>query len=311
MWVPLTVTGPLGATPGRDVDHMINATDVFGLFGEIAGVDPHQAAAPRAIDSKPMLSYLTNPSQSSIRQFNYTEGGNNILRYDARNPPCVIGSVCSQTPPNKSVCEDNGGIYWGAGADDPSVVAPNGVAECWQVNKAIYDSVGSRLYPTKKVNQLPQDYYAGRDSGFKLVRNFWKDYSPNDNMDGPTDYESEEFYKINESKNPALLLLDREGLELFKSVNGSVTRDVRNDVEIASYAAISQYLDQELASQPACPGDGNGDGLVDTRDLRQYNALVRTWSGSSVFDFNHDALTDINDRAIILANIGKQCAANP
>jgi hypothetical protein len=84
-----------------------------------------------------------------------------------------------------------------------------------------------------------------------------------------------------------------------------------NDAEAASYSAISQYLDQELASQPACPGDGNGDGLVDTKDLRQYTALVRTWSGSSVFDFNHDALTDINDRAIILANIGKQCAANP
>jgi hypothetical protein len=144
-----------------------------------------------------------------------------------------------------------------------------------------------------------------------LVRNFWQDYSPDDNLDGPTDYESEEFYKINESKNPALLRLDREGLEIFKSVNGSVMRNIMNDDEAASYSAISQYLDQELASQPACPGDGNGDGLVDTKDLRQYTALVRTWSGSSVFDFNHDALTDINDRAIILANIGKQCAANP
>ncbi|MEI6537631.1 MAG: hypothetical protein WCN98_19970, partial [Verrucomicrobiaceae bacterium] len=72
-------------------------------------------------------------------------------------------------------------------------------------------------------------------------------------------------------------------------------------------AAISQYLDQELASQPACPGDGNGDGLVDAKDLRQYTALVRTWSGSSVFDFNHDALTNGSDRATILANMGKVC----
>ena len=310
VWVPLTVSGPLVANPGRDVAHMINATDVFGLFGEIAGVDPQQAAAPRTIDSKPMLSYLTNPSQTSIRQFNFTQGGNNILKNDARNPPCVIGSICSQTPPNKSVSEDNSGIYWGPGADDPSVVAPNGVAECWQVNKAIYDSAGVQLYPARKVDQLPQNYYAGRDSQFKLVRNFWQDYSPDDNLDGPTDYESEEFYKINESKNPALLLLDREGLEIFKSVNGSVTRDIMNNNEAASYAAISQYLNQELASQPACPGDGNGDGLVDSRDLRQYNALVRTWSGSSVFDFNHDAITNGSDRSTILANMGSECRPN-
>ena len=79
---------------------------------------------------------------------------------------------------------------------------------------------------------------------------------------------------------------------------------------VASYAAISEYLDQELASQPACPGDGNGDGLVDAKDLRQYTLLVRTWSGSSVFDFNHDAITNGSDRSTILANMGSECRPN-
>ena len=312
VWVPLTVSGPLVANPGRDVDHMINATDVFGLFGEIAGINPQQAAAPRTIDTMPMLSYLTNPSQSSIRQFNFTEGGNNILKNDARNPPCVLGTSCSQTPPNKSVCEDNGGIYWGPGADDPSVVAPNGVAECWEVNKAIYDSVGAELYPVRKVDQLPQHYYAGRDSQFKLVRNFWKDYAPKDNLDGPTDYASKEFYKVNESKDHSLLRLDRKGEEIFMKVNGDEITNKLDQVPgaVASYAAISEYLDQELASQPACPGDGNGDGLVDAKDLRQYTLLVRTWSGSSVFDFNHDAITNGSDRSTILANMGSECRPN-
>lgn len=36
IWVPLIVSGPMVSEPGRAVEHMVNAADVFRLFGEVA-----------------------------------------------------------------------------------------------------------------------------------------------------------------------------------------------------------------------------------------------------------------------------------
>src|SRR5690606_20928641 len=137
VWVPLIVAGPLVANPDRDVEHMVNATDVFRLFGEIAQIDVAQAL-PRGVDAAPMMPYLTNPTQESIRDINFTQGGLNIQANGGRNGHCVFfGTSCSHTPISKNVCEDNGGTWWGVGADDPSVLTPN-LEQCWQVNQAIY-----------------------------------------------------------------------------------------------------------------------------------------------------------------------------
>lgn len=38
-----TQAGPQVAQPGREVDNMVNAVDLFQFFGEVAGVDAHQA----------------------------------------------------------------------------------------------------------------------------------------------------------------------------------------------------------------------------------------------------------------------------
>ena len=318
VWVPLVVSGSLVNQPGRTVEHMTNVTDVFGLFGEMAGIDPIAAAAPRRIDSYPLLAYLQNPAQSSLRQFNYTEGGNNILKDDKSNPPCVIGSVCLQTAPDLGVCEDNYGVYWGPNPEDETVkelTNGQGVNECWEVNKAMY-SRGPAYYERHRVDQFPLEYYAARDSRFKLVRNFWEDYDPGKNpknpATGPTGFASEELYEIDQVSGPTVKL-DWKNKALFTKLNGVVKKDFganSNDAK-ASYKALSLYLAQEFASEPECPGDGNDDGIVNSADLRQYTRITRNWSGSSVYDFNHDAVTDQSDRITILKNMGLVCRTSP
>ena len=312
LWVPLVVSGPMVNRPGRDVPHLTNATDVFGLFGEVAGLNPQKATAPRRIDAAPLLPYLVNPNQSSIRTFNFAEGGLNIQKNNGHNGPCVIGrsndagGSCSQTPINKGVCEDNGGVWWGEGATD-SGYPP--VAECWEVNKQIYNSLANKDdYSTAKVNQSPQLYYAARDSQFKLVDTSWYDYDPT-KSDGPTLETREELYEVNESKNVIKLKLDREGNALYIEANGAVLLDKMGEVEGAteSKQALEAYVEQLFATEPACPGDGNGDGVVNIKDLVDYRTTVRRWTGSSTFDFNYDAVTNNADRDIILQNIRTSC----
>ncbi len=311
-WVPLVVAGPLVKSPGRDVQHLTNATDVFGLFGEIAGIAAQKAAAPRKIDSKPLLPYLRNPSQASVRTFNFTQGGLNIQKDGAHNGPCVAGASdtsagsCSQVPISKSVCEDNGGVWWGPGADDPSVIAP--VDECWQVNEAIYNGLADKsTYSTARVGQGAQSYYAARTTSFKLVRNSWLDYEPG-NPGAATQYETEELFEVNE--NPAATLkLDQQGDEIYQSMNGSITIDLRDEVAGApkAYDSLVAYLEAEFATEPPCPGDGNDDGAVNARDFRDYTSTVKTWTGSSVFDFNYDGVTNETDRNTITSNIPTVC----
>ena len=80
IWVPLIVSGPMVKQPNRDVPHLVNATDIFGLFGEVAGLDPQKVTAPKKIDSSPLIPYLQNPQQTAIRTFNFSEGGLNIQK---------------------------------------------------------------------------------------------------------------------------------------------------------------------------------------------------------------------------------------
>jgi len=311
VWVPLVVAGPMVKSPGRDNTSLTNATDVFGLFGEVAGLNPSKAAAPRKIDAMPMLAYLTNPGQSDIRQFNFTEGGLNIQKDGAHNAPCVVGAnpgSCSQTPLNKGVCEDNGGVWWGPGADDQSV--NEAVDECWQVNQSIYNALEDKsTYNSAKVSQFPQVYYAARDKHFKLVVSSWLDFDPSNSLSDGTEMSLEEFYLVNESLDAATLKLDRDGDEIYRVENDQVTVDNRASVSGASqaYKNISNYLAREFASQPECPGDGNGDGLVNFKDLLEFRKLTRSWTGSSMFDFDYNGVTDDADKRTIISNIPSIC----
>lgn len=313
IWVPLTVSGPMVKQPNRDVPYLVNATDVYGLFAEAAGLNPQKAAMPRKIDSSPLLPYLRNPQQPAIRTFNFSEGGLNIQKGGAHNGPCVIGrtndagGTCSQTPINKGVCEDNGGVWWGEGATDSSVVAA--VDECWQVNEAIYGSLADKdTYDTAKVGQSPQIYYTARDARFKFIHSNWQDYDPSA-QGVATPNTLDELYEVNESKNPVELKLDRSGEALYVESNGSVTVDNLASVTGAAEAmqALETYIAELFATEMPCPGDGNGDKVVNDKDIKDYRRTVRTWTGSSTFDFDYNAVTDRNDLRTILENIPKDC----
>ncbi|MBV9267319.1 MAG: sulfatase-like hydrolase/transferase, partial [Acidobacteriaceae bacterium] len=133
VWVPLIVSGPLVNSPGRDDMHMVNAADLFELFGEIAGVNVHQIVpASHRLDSVSMLPYLTNPSEPSLRKYNFTQTGDN-LRAGPRPGTCVIGNTCSTIVTTASVCGDNGGKWYA------------GVSSCCEVPNAAQNMISPEL----------------------------------------------------------------------------------------------------------------------------------------------------------------------
>ena len=295
VWVPLIVAGPVVVQPNRAVNAMVNEVDIFQLFGELAGIDVHQAV-PRILDSYSMLPYLTNPNQGSIRDYNFTQGGLNIQANGGHNGPCVFAggsgmpSQCSQTPVSKSVCQDNGGVWWGVGATDPSTYG-GGLAECWQVNQVIWKHEAAN-YSTKHVTQNPQEYEALRNDKYKLLMNQWQDYNVPTN--GPVTLISTEFYRINE--DAPIPLIDKAGLDLLP---GGL-----NQEEQANFDVLQARMNAVMGSQPACPGDGNGDGVVDEQDVVDYYQIANQWGLSSHYDFNIDGLTNNTDLTTILNNFG-------
>ncbi|MCK9506721.1 MAG: sulfatase, partial [Porticoccaceae bacterium] len=82
-------------------------------------------------------------------------------------------------------------------------------------------------------------------------------------------------------------------------LDGSLTQHQQDN-----YQALAMELDNLLASQVSCPGDGNSDGEVNQEDLDNYQAISARWGKSSSYDFNLDGLTDAADEEIIFANLG-------
>ena len=56
-----------------------------------------------------------------------------------------------------------------------------------------------------------------------------------------------------------------------------------------------------------CPGDVNGDRVVDLSDLSQVLADFGAWSGSPAGDVNNDGVVDLADLAEVLALFGNDC----
>lgn len=294
IWDPLIVAGPQVEAPGREVEHMVNMVDLFQFFGELAGVDAH-AAVPRTIDSVGLLPYLKSPDQPSLRTINFSMGGFNAQANGGRNAPCIINATsCSQVPISKGVCEDNQGIWWGPGYDDPSVVANGGAgyASCCQVNQALQKN---GLDP---VNILPEISTAIRDERFKLVRNITQAYDSATDSCGT--FTSEELFEIDQAV-PEPLLDDPE--------RNLLVRPTPEALQI--HAALQAKLDAMLASEPDCPGDGNRDGVVDAADLSNWQRIASEWGLSSVYDFLiggvHDGLTNQADGDIVTRNQGLAC----
>ncbi len=299
IWVPLIVAGQDVAAPGRTVEHMVNIADLFYLFGELAGVDV-AAQASGQIDAVPMQPYLENPNQFPLRQFNFVQTGQNLQLDGAINGPCEILGLCSHTLPAKTVCEDNGGRWWGEGADNPAIVPDlieQGVEHCWQVNQAIYhNDPGS--YEQERIPLLATETEIIRNHQFKLIRSRALEYDPA--IDDGVAVETEELYHIDQSV--PVPVLDREGQDLLAD-------GPPGPIAAMNYAELSAEMNAILATQPPCPGDGNYDGRVDQTDIDNYHAITAEWSGSSTYDFNLDGQTDSADLTIIEANLGTVCAA--
>lgn len=303
VWVPLIVAGDQVVAPDRNVEHMVNATDVYALLAEIAGIDSAivTAATP---DSVGLLAYLENENQSSLRDYNFTQGGLNIQKNDGRNGPCAFASQCSHTPTSKSVCEDNGGAWWGVGADDPVVVdtyQSGELLQCWQVNQAIYNA-DAATYAANKLEMGWSRYQAIRNNDHKLVRNHALDYVPA--TDSYEDIFSTELYAIDQAATPQLDTADSDLL----AGQGEAGVGQLSEALQAVYTDLQGALRSIMASQPDCPGDGNGDGKVDQRDVLNYHSIIASgWQGSSWYDVNFDGVTDAQDLAIIQAALGTVC----
>ncbi len=310
VWVPLIVAGPPVAQPGREVEHMVNGVDLFQFFGELAGVDAHKAV-PRTIDSVGLLPYLADAGATSLRSINFTQSGVNLQIDQGRNGPCVMGrdvsasppagGSCTQIPTSKSVCEDNTGVWWGRGYTDSSVV-PNGGAgysQCWQVNQAIHEA--DPAAPWALI--LPEASSAIRDADYKIVRNLVTGYDAGSKA--AVALSTEEFYEIDQAKGtPKLEEPDQNDL-----LKATLTAEQQ-----AAYERLKAKLDDLLASEPDCPGDGNKDGVVDVQDVDNWQAIAQSWGLSSVYDFFMngvlDGKTDGADGHVVTQHLGTTCASS-
>jgi len=292
VWVPGIVAGPGVVQPGREVDSMVNIVDFYQLFGELTGIDVHQAV-PRTVDSESMLPYLQNPSQPSIRTTNFTQIGTNEHANGQINGPCQYNSTtCTQIAPTKSVCEDNNGIWWGAGATDPSTagIPSTGLALCCDVAVWQHDhgqTISTDIYPLEA--------YAIRNDQYKLVLNKYQSYDAATNACAAT--QNTEFYEINEDV-PAPKL-DLANLNLLASGQPLTPTQQQN------YNILNADLQQVLNSQPACPADVNLDGVVNQLDVQQWGTFAGLSQGlSSWADVNQDGLTNNADLTLIQQALG-------
>lgn len=296
VWDPLIIAGPMVQQPNRDVEHMVNMVDVFQFFGELADLDAHKIV-PQTLDSVGILPYLESPQQTSLRTINFTMGGVNYQANGGRNAPCAISTTCTQIPVSKNVCEDNGGVWWGPGYTDPSVV-PNGgagYAMCYDVNRALYSSGLAML------DIAAETSIAIRDNRFKLVRNITQEYISSSNS--VQTITTEELFEINQAKPKPLL--DTPDRNLLPSSDPAIN---------SQYTALRTQLDSVLASNPYCPGDGNIDGVVDAKDVAAWSRIASNWGLSSVYDFFVSGLldgkTNATDGGIIQTNLGTVCQSS-
>src|SRR5262249_42299509 len=70
--------------------------------------------------------------------------------------------------------------------------------------------------------------------------------------------------------------------------------------------ATGGFITVFIAHPETCPGDANGDGVVDGNDL---GILLSSWGrlGENPSDFNGDGIVDGADLAVILGNWGRGC----
>jgi hypothetical protein len=298
VWVPLIVAGPMVASPDREVKSMINITDLFQLFGEIAGADVRKIVpASHILDSQPMLAYLTNPNQQSIRTTNFTQTADNI--HPTPPSPCVIAltepSTCVQLFNTKQLCNFEGGQWYG-----PEPDGGKQYNSCCDVQRGTGTTLGF----------LPVDQQAVRNDDYKLVRQ--TQTVCGDSAAQDTTKVVKEFYQVDE--NAPIPMIDKADLALCddttKCPNGL------SPEQVTIYNQLTASMEQTLQSEPECKGDGNEDKMVNLADVTNWfyfstNPAKQPDTGelttSSWYDFNHDGKTNQVDLQTIVQNFGKNC----
>ena len=293
VWTPLIVTGALVNAPGRDVEAMINIADVFQLFGEIAGIDVHEVVpASRQLDSVTMLPYLENPEQPAIREFNFAQLQENLQPAGLEVPPCALplgGStnICVQLFAEQSLCNSEGGIWWG----EPDGTNPAGVGvgapqtSCCAVNEYLTANDLSTY------GVQPSAQMAIRDADYKIVEATATDWDVQ--ADACSTETVTEFYRIDENVPPKL---DNEESDLLASGRRLTPSEEK------SFQSLSAALQDLQASNVPCVGDGNLDGVVDEEDIEQLDYWQALSGLSSWYDFDLNGLTNEADLAFITAD---------
>jgi arylsulfatase A-like enzyme len=320
--VPLLVAGRMVASPGREVPHQVSSPDVYRLFAEIAGadIDAH-VPADRPLDAQPMRSYLTNPVQGPLRTINFTEMGTNFPNPEAGvvAQPCVVeaADTCFVIFPNKALCDDQGGVWYGVGSGLDNVPEA-GFDHCGQVM-----SYRKALDPGDATKVLPDSSKAASDGIYKLVRMNRKTFTedlvnPVNSVYTGVNTNIDEFYRIDMLAVPNPVI-DKEGTELAIGPPPLDLSGLAPQAQ-AAYGVLRAEIDHRDAvaaynysyDEDQCPGDGNRDFRVDQADLDNWAELSRLnlldgKAQSSWYDINHDGLTDVDDLYLIIKNFGAVC----
>lgn len=299
VWVPLIIAGPNVKAPGREVNHMVQLTDLYAFFGEVAGIDVRKAVPSyRPLDAHKLMPYLLNPKQGSIRTTNYTLQGNNTRASTTVSYPCLIPGLnqCTYSLPDKQVCMDQGGVWYGPGG----VVEPESYTSCCQVNQSTGIDYLSAISST-----------GIRNAKYKLVRQVSENCQGGKAEQPPT--ETDELFRIDQSPDTPQLDTAESNL-----LNGTPLTKEQNK----NYASLKKALARIESSVKNCPGDGNMDKVVNQKDLDEWAKFAATDSTAtpngggqgSWYDFGGpgdptrpDGLTDENDRKIIEDNLGRRC----
>jgi arylsulfatase A-like enzyme len=301
VWVPLIIAGPGVKSPGRQVNHMVNLTDLYTFFGEVAKIDVRKAVPKyRQLDSEKLMPYLLNSKQQAIRTTNFTHQGNNIRASSTVSYPCLIEGLqqCTYGLPSNKGCLDQGGKWYGPGGE--VTAEPGYYTSCCQVNQLTGKDYLSSITST-----------GIRNKNYKLVEQVGENCQNGVAVDPPN--LKNEFYQINQSiNNPKLDTADKDLLLGILTKNQNL-----------QYQNLRKKLAQIKDSVVACPGDGNMDKVVNQKDLDEWAKFAETTPGfttgnaggkGSWYDFggptdssHPDGITDETDKAIIEANLGKRC----
>ena len=302
VWCPLVVAGPsdIVVQPGRAVDHMTNGVDLFELFGELAGVDVRDVVPPsHVLDSHPMLAYLTDPNQSAIRQFNFSQIGLGAPAPQESPGPCVLidGISCDDILfTTKDLCEANDGTWYGEG----TTAADMPFADCCELRES------GRV--SQDLVILPKQAWTIRNEEYKLFmfeqaccnRGRACTRGPECPEEQGAFLNTYALYRLD--GDPPLDNADDNLLDGSCPCDAGLT-----DEEWENFLVLQQALEMLLASEIQCHGDGNLDKRVNVKDLV---GVMQDFGVPSVFDVNFDGTTDQLDRACVLANMGNVCATD-